>query len=1260
MSLKYPYILIIWLCVVALSFVSVEQTCASTELSLIEQIKTWESRDRLDLSRKAIEKLFAISPNNGEGLYLLAIIELREGNFDQATLLLNKFEENSLNKSYAKDVRQTIDILQNKRKTLREARLLAKSANTKIDSSLGNLEKSIKIYDELFQGNIPTPQLRYEYFSVLGGASDNHWQEALLGLETLATDYPNSFRYKLAVIEHKLSRDPGNKNLLAELKSFLALQNYKNQASKTWQRAVLRLDDVPASIPYYLDYLKTFPKSSAVIFRMDEVKSRQLELENSLNDPAYITKVNGLKLLEKGQLSKAEKSFKKALSANPQDIDAIGGLGIIRMRKGQHEKALNYFNKALKLAKLNDSDSVSKWLSLIDTATFWSALARADRQIEQGLLKDAEQSVKKALKIENNLDAEAKLAKIYILEGKLEQGRQLYQKCLLKAPYNYNFLSALIDSYLNVNDINGAKSVIDGLNNRQISEGLGEQNDQIMRLFYQQEAELLIKNNKPNLALSSLEKAYKYSKQDPWLLSDLADLYEQQGQNLDKIYDYFKTAEIQNPNSYDTYYAHGLFLNSLGRSDETLALYKSIKGIDEYDKNQIQFNELVIEKDKSDSIKLAKNFPENNLFSGSYMEIQSFLLQAESEELVNKGMYSEAIVKLEQAIKKSSYDPWLLYDLGILYVRQGMPIDKVLSTFAREEKRNPQAYETYYAHGSLLNSVNKSDKTLALYRSIVNINLIKINKEKYKMHKTSTGNNHPIALPANEESDDLGGSYKQIKSYILQEDSEQLIKNGEEEMAIAKLENARFYTPEDPWLLLRLAELYAENDVPDDQILDLFAKAKKQNPDDHTILYTEGLFLQSVNRKDDALTVFREILEEDRDDNLKVTINELVVDRSSYFEIGYDFITRDADDGKSSLDTIQIPMQLNIAANNDGHYFFHAEPVSLDSGNIYFTDRDAIDEFGFGLFCENDCSDYDPNQQDEGVALAIGYEDETWRLDIGTTPLGFEIEDLVGGIKYSGELADYFWGVDLSKRPVTGSILSYAGTKDIKTGIAWGGIRATGVSFSLGHDKGGSFGFWSNLDLHLLTGENVADNSRVRLMAGTYWRLINEDDQQLSVGLSGAIWWHDKNLGEFTFGHGGYYSPNEYQSIGIPIDFYGRFTDRFSYRFRVSASYSWSYEERMPFYPNNPDWQSNAEAIEGITGVSPYYEGGSGNGFGYSFYTALEYKINEHFALGGYFSTDQSDYYKPMQVGLYLRYYFDENLLLVNKPPKPVQAYSDF
>ncbi|WP_206515009.1 cellulose synthase subunit BcsC-related outer membrane protein, partial [Xanthomonas perforans] len=79
--------------------------------------------------------------------------------------------------------------------------------------------------------------------------------------------------------------------------------------------------------------------------------------------------------------------------------------------------------------------------------------------------------------------------------------------------------------------------------------------------------------------------------------------------------------------------------------------------------------------------------------------------------------------------------------------------------------------------------------------------------------------------------------------------------------------------------------------------------------------------------------------------------------------------------------------------------------------------------------------------RDSGAGLALSYENGSVNLDIGSTPLGFEETNLVGGIHWQPEIAENTTlNFTAERRAVKDSVLSYAGAYDAYSGDTWGGV----------------------------------------------------------------------------------------------------------------------------------------------------------------------------------------------------------------------------
>ncbi len=114
------------------------------------------------------------------------------------------------------------------------------------------------------------------------------------------------------------------------------------------------------------------------------------------------------------------------------------------------------------------------------------------------------------------------------------------------------------------------------------------------------------------------------------------------------------------------------------------------------------------------------------------------------------------------------------------------------------------------------------------------------------------------------------------------------------------------------------------------------------------------------------------------------------------------------------------------------------DTVNVHAGTLPFSDPAALQQYG-KIQALGTPSANSPSQVDKGVTLALGYENDSLRVDIGSTPLGFAVHHVVVGIKLRHSFDPVYAFLDLSKRPVTSSLVSYAGARDPFSGEVWGG-----------------------------------------------------------------------------------------------------------------------------------------------------------------------------------------------------------------------------
>jgi thioredoxin-like negative regulator of GroEL len=277
-------------------------------------------------------------------------------------------------------------------------------------------------------------------------------------------------------------------------------------------------------------------------------------------------------------------------------------------------------------------------------------------------------------------------------------------------------------------------------------------------------------------------------------------------------------------------------------------------------------------------------------------------------------------------------------------------------------------------------------------------------------------------------------------------------------------------------------------------------------------------------------------------------------------------------------------------------------------------------------------------QQETGVELALALSGDSYRVDLGSTPLGAGSHALVGGVKWSPKLSQHSTlDVALERRTVTDSLLSYVGAEDAVTGKKWGAVTKNGGSLNLGFDDGivgayGGAGYYSYL------GDNVASNKSVNAQLGAYVRPYKDDQSELKVGVNANYMNFDNNLSYFSYGQGGYFSPQDYISISLPVE-YTQKQDNVTYLLGGTVGYQSYHNKESDYFPNDPDLQSQlAGLVSQGYGTEATYTAEDKSGIGYSLKAGGTYKVTPSMLIGGQLGYDTFGNYSESTALLYFKY----------------------
>lgn len=652
-------------------------------------------------------------------------------------------------------------------------------------------------------------------------------------------------------------------------------------------------------------------------------------------------------------------------------------------------------------------------------------------------------------------------------------------------------------------------------------------------------------------------------------------------------------------------------------------------------------------------------------------EMRAGRLRDSATELQGQGRAPEAIAALERAAALDRDSPWVRHDLARLYAERGEP-QRGRDLFDDLLRRRPRDPDARHAQALFLSGIGREDEAMAALEAVPpaqrSASMTSLQrrlwvtvqggraealaasgraaeaKQVLASMNAAIGNDRDLALEvartlARMRADD---DLRQVLDRIATMGT----PTPQQAQAIAEIEQG---------LVMRRADaLYERRDNAAARAL--VEEVLRSRPNDAGALALASRIAQREGRLDDAVRLERHSLAiEDRGESWRYRrLAELIDVHHAWYSSAIDWLYRSGTPGKSRVSAQEVPVAWKQGWTAGGRWFLRAAAARVSAGTFEVANDYDTSTFGSMLLCQPNCGVTSLDLSETGLVLGAGFERGSWKFDIASSPIGFPITNVLGGIAYRGEWGPMSYSVEASRRPVASSLLSYAGTRDPNTGQTWGGVVTNGVRLNVSRDSGGDYGAWGLAGLYRLAGRNVQDNDKAELMGGLYRRFINEDDRLLTFGATAMFWHFSENAGEYTFGHGGYYSPGSYRSLGFPLSFAWR-TPTAAFALRASVSVAWSKTRQAPFFPTDPALQAQAVALAPTTFVDPFYAGGNdGHSYGRSFAGAGEKQLLPGLFLGGRIDIERSTNYTPSRFLLYVRFTLDGAAARpVSMPPEP-------
>ncbi len=288
--------------------------------------------------------------------------------------------------------------------------------------------------------------------------------------------------------------------------------------------------------------------------------------------------------------------------------------------------------------------------------------------------------------------------------------------------------------------------------------------------------------------------------------------------------------------------------------------------------------------------------------------------------------------------------------------------------------------------------------------------------------------------------------------------------------------------------------------------------------------------------------------------------------------IGLEYAQKSGQSGESKLTTARAPVI--------GFEFSPANrvTVSAQAARLILRSGDPTDGALIGTppeefqpFNNEFVSSYDDLYEIKG---RIEYQDWlTPYLEIGSTPINGPLAvNPIGraGAQYrhaSGYVQGEFYSQSIRE-----SLLSYAGLKDpYVKGREWGRVQETGGSLQIFQGFGNDITAFAKGSYGEITGINTARNNHLALVGSVSKLFKPEGFEYISIGPAVSYEQWDNNQNHFTYGNGGYFSPQYIVQGILEAQFLTQEGMNWLVSGSIGAGGQQNQQDASPYFPLDPD-----------------------------------------------------------------------------------------
>lgn len=342
---------------------------------------------------------------------------------------------------------------------------------------------------------------------------------------------------------------------------------------------------------------------------------------------------------------------------------------------------------------------------------------------------------------------------------------------------------------------------------------------------------------------------------------------------------------------------------------------------------------------------------------------------------------------------------------------------------------------------------------------------------------------------------------------------------------------------------------------------------------------------------------------------------------------GFGYRQKSGSEGEGQLQAVTIPaIQGQIYPANKFMLSGYLAHLNLDSGNLPNGAQFGNVPRTFTPYS------FDANTSEDDLwefAVKLEYQDWiSWYITLGTTPLNGPLQSRpVGnaGLIWR-DIHGYVQGEVYSKS-IKESITSWVGSVDPYTGQKWGRVTETGINGSFFRSIGEDNTIFLKAGYGSIAGTNVENNTHIYGTAALAHLFKVPGYEYVSVGVAASYESFDNNQNHFTYGNGGYFSPQSLIQGVLQAQFLTLEGRKWLAAGSVAAGVQSNKQDASPLFPLDDDGRE-FDGQNDSTGVGLVQLQGA-------------YLINPNWMIGGSFSYAVTADYNEGSIYLWGRYFFE-------------------